>query len=286
MGDERVAEHRETLSRSIVRWGGAACCAAVAHGAIVWVALNWQKADASSEPAGAIMIELMSVPVAPEAPPQDVAIGEQQQASVDSTETEAEEEPEEPEEPEPPEPEPPKPAPPEEPLDIPELEEVPEAAAVLETKTEPPPPEPEKIEQEIKKPPEPIKPKRKPPPRKRSAAAQASAPRPVDAKRAQTNAAQRAGMSSSQSPATWRGALVAHLNRHKRHPGGARGTARVSFTINRAGSVLSVSLAGSSGNPRLDQEALSLIRRAAPLPRPPANFGGQRITLSVPVHFR
>ena len=274
-------QYRESLPRLIVRWAGAACCVAALHGAVIWMALNWQQPSASSEPAGAIMIELSPLPVAPEALPQDVAVGEQQQASVDSTETESEEE--EPDEPEPPEPEPPKPEP--EPLDIPKLEERPEAEAVLPNQAEPPP-EPDKIEPELKKPPEPTQPKRKPPPRKRSTAAQAAAPKPMEANRAKTNAARAAGMSSSQSPATWRGALVAHLNRHKRHPGGARGTARVAFTINRAGSVVSVRLVGSSGNSRLDQEAASLVRRASPLPRPPANVGGQQISLTVPVHFR
>jgi TonB family protein len=62
--------------------------------------------------------------------------------------------------------------------------------------------------------------------------------------------------------------LLAHLNRYKRYPSGAAstGTASVAFTIARSGQVLSARLIGSSGNPALDAEAVSLPRRASPVP--------------------
>jgi protein TonB len=88
------------------------------------------------------------------------------------------------------------------------------------------------------------------------------------------------------SMATWRGQVMAHLNRRKRHPGGAAGgTASVSFTIDRSGRVLSARLIRSSGSAILDREAVALARRASPVPAPPAGIGRSTVNLSVPVRF-
>jgi protein TonB len=88
------------------------------------------------------------------------------------------------------------------------------------------------------------------------------------------------------SIASWRGTLVAHLNRFKRFPpGGSTGVATVAFTIDRAGRVVGASLAGSSGDAALDAEAVSMVRRASPVPAPPAGVGGGSISLTVPVRF-
>jgi protein TonB len=88
--------------------------------------------------------------------------------------------------------------------------------------------------------------------------------------------------------ASWKGDLMAELNRHKRYPSGssASGTALVAFSINRSGAVTSARLARSSGDNALDQEAVSLPRRASPLPKPPAGIGGGgSIALTVPIRF-
>ena len=87
--------------------------------------------------------------------------------------------------------------------------------------------------------------------------------------------------------ATWRGRLIAHLNRYKRFPPGAAstGTAMVAFTISRAGTVLGARLVSSSGNPMLDAEAVALPRRASPMPAPPPSVAGATIALTVPVRF-
>jgi protein TonB len=84
--------------------------------------------------------------------------------------------------------------------------------------------------------------------------------------------------------------LIAHLNRAKRYPSEARqrreeGTVRLSFSIDRSGRVLSYQIIGSSGSAALDQEALGMIQRASPLPAPPPELGGARISLTVPVRF-
>lgn len=80
---------------------------------------------------------------------------------------------------------------------------------------------------------------------------------------------------------------MAHLNRHKRFPQGASGTGftMVAFTIDRSGRVLSSRLTRSSGDAALDAEAVSLPRRASPVPAPPPNVGGGSVTLAVPIRF-
>jgi protein TonB len=90
--------------------------------------------------------------------------------------------------------------------------------------------------------------------------------------------------------ASWRSTLAARLQAAKRYPeqareAGEQGVAVARFTMDRAGRVLSASLVRSSGHPALDAEAIALIRRAEPLPPPPADTGGATLTLTVPVSF-
>lgn len=96
--------------------------------------------------------------------------------------------------------------------------------------------------------------------------------------------------SASSAAQTWQGRLLAHLERRKRYPAEARarrlqGVAYVRFTMDRQGQVLSAALEHSSGHAALDREALALLQRAQPLPPPPAETPGERITLTVPVEF-
>lgn len=76
--------------------------------------------------------------------------------------------------------------------------------------------------------------------------------------------------------------LRRHLDRHRRSLPGVLASARseVAFTVAADGGVSALRLQKSSGVPALDQEALDLLRRAAPLPRPP---DGQARELVVPV---
>lgn len=80
---------------------------------------------------------------------------------------------------------------------------------------------------------------------------------------------------------------MARLNRYKRYPPGADrdGTSLVAFNVNRSGTVSGAHLARSSGDSTLDQEAVSLPRRASPLPRPPEGMLASSIALTVPIHF-
>lgn len=253
---------REVTAAMTLRWALAGLTAIALHAGGIWLALNWpHPAEAMGDPPAAIMMELAPLAVSPEIPQQDIAPGPQM--------VEAEEQPEKPiEEKVEPQPE----TPPEPPIETeikpPEMPKIEKAEVVLPPKVEPPKPKP--------------KPKKK----KQKAAPRTTAPPSSQAQRADRAAAPAEGMASSMSPASWKGALMAHLNRHKRFPAGAgTGVVSVAFTIDRAGRVLSSRLVRSSGDAALDAEAVSLPRRANPVPAPPPNIGGGSITLAVPIRF-
>ncbi|WP_321364185.1 TonB family protein [uncultured Celeribacter sp.] len=90
------------------------------------------------------------------------------------------------------------------------------------------------------------------------------------------------GSGRTMSPARWQARLMAHLERHKSRSNGERGTAYVIFSINTAGEISAIRLARSSGTASIDQAALSLIRRASPVPPPPPEIPP---TLIIPIKF-
>ncbi len=271
---------REGAAQTVLRWTIAGVCVASIYGGSVYAALNWPSEPvAPADPPAAIMIELAPVPVAPDTPQQEVALNVPMEQSQAATPSEQEDKPNE---------EPTHEVKPEVKTEV-EVEPLPEkekADAVLAQAT---PPQQEKPVEEKKKPDKPKKAQRKPQDRKAKDAPETAAPRAAEAQRAAVNAAAMAGMSSSVSPASWRSMMMSHLNRHKRMPtGGTRGTATVAFTIDRSGRVVSARLASSSGDAVLDQEAVATVRRASPVPAPPANIGGRgggNILLAVPIRF-
>lgn len=89
---------------------------------------------------------------------------------------------------------------------------------------------------------------------------------------------------------TWQSKLQAHLERRKRYPRSARmrhqqGVPWVRFSIDRDGRVLDVQLYRGSGYPTLDREALALVKRAEPLPPPPADVSDEQLQLALPIQF-
>lgn len=116
-----------------------------------------------------------------------------------------------------------------------------------------------------------------------SASAQAGAgPSPSPAK--------SIGTSGSISSAAWRHLLMVHMNGHKQYPEDARargeqGTVVLSFILDRSGRILSSRITSSSGSTVLDRATLAMIQRANPLPAPPPEVPGNRISLHVPVTF-
>ena len=89
---------------------------------------------------------------------------------------------------------------------------------------------------------------------------------------------------------SWQTALVRHLQQYKRYPGdaqsrGEEGVVQVSFTVDRTGHVLSREIVHSSGHRELDNEVISMIERAQPLPPFPASMPQAKLDLTVPIRF-
>jgi protein TonB len=114
---------------------------------------------------------------------------------------------------------------------------------------------------------------------------------------ANSTASIRAGSTGRADPAAGRAAfasfearVLSHLARHKRYPDAARrqdlrGRVAVTFSLDAGGQVISVGLAGSSGHPILDQEALAMMRRASPFPSIPPESGRTTVGFTAPVLY-
>jgi protein TonB len=84
--------------------------------------------------------------------------------------------------------------------------------------------------------------------------------------------------------------VLAHLQRYRIYPDQARaagitGVSTVRFTLGAGGNVISVSLAGSSGQGVLDQAALAMVKRASPFPPIPPSLGRGSMSFAAPVRF-
>jgi protein TonB len=284
-------------------WTGAALVMAFAHaGGVAWMLRQPPVEMADNAPPPAIMIEMAVEPEAINTEEKQIAEEMQESAEVKSDTVEPIEKPEEM-------------------VEQPTPEEIqPEQPVEEMTQAEPsekiePEPEVDPIEQTIisqlenvevpipvfRPEPEKERPIEKPTPRKKEIAKKPERKKPAPSSKAANEAATQvrqsnrnaasqttAGMGfGSVSPAKWQSRLMAHLERRKKYPSaarsrGERGTVYVRFRIDDGGNVLSASLARSSGFPELDAEVLSLVRRASPVPAPPA---GVSRTITAPVRF-
>lgn len=175
---------------------------------------------------------------------------------------------------------PPEPVKPPEPEPPPKVVEAPEPKLALPPPPKPKPkpkPEPPKPKPEPKPDPEP-QPKRDEEPAKEPAQERAAAPSTArkDQQAATTVRGDSPPASSNAAP-NWQSQLLGHLNRYKRYPSDARrrgqeGVVKLRFVIDAKGQVLSYEISGRSGNPSLDRATLQMIRRAQPLPAPPAEL--------------
>jgi len=155
-------------------------------------------------------------------------------------------------------------------VDQPEVAPVPEQPPQeIEKLPPPPPPEP----QAVIAPPEP------PPPQK------------VEEQKPPTPAmpARTKGGAPHIAPA-WQTSLVRHLEQYKRYPSdaqsrGEEGVVLLSFSVDRAGHVLERHVLHSSGYPALDDEVMSMIERAQPLPPFPPTMTEAKLDLTVPIRF-
>lgn len=88
---------------------------------------------------------------------------------------------------------------------------------------------------------------------------------------------------------TFEGLLLARLEQFRRYPAEAQrrrqqGVVRLRFRMDRDGHVLDATIAGSSGLPVLDREALATLHRAEPLPPIPADRP-DTLEVLVPIEF-
>lgn len=276
----------------IALWSGAAAFVLAAHLAGVWYLNRVPAMEAPSlDAAPAIMMELAPMVVAPEAVLNEMAEVVESTPAEEVEEVVEEidpvEEPvlEEVAEEEPVATEEVAEAEPVETLEdvVEEFEELPlPEVAMAVPQRRPAPEKPKPIEKPVEKKVEKKKVEKKQP--KPQIAATKSA---NDAQATAAPRVAKAAAGSGMSPARWQSRVNAHLNRYKRYPRGARGVgiATVSFTINPGGEVLAVSLARSSGDPAFDNAAVELVRRASPVPAPPADLAKSRMSLAVPIRY-
>ena len=96
------------------------------------------------------------------------------------------------------------------------------------------------------------------------------------------------GESARRVRTTWQKQLLAHLDRHKRYPGGAHPTGQVmlTFVLDRVGHVVGATVLTGSGDAALDGAALAMMRRSDPVPQPPPLVADEGLTFTIPVVFR
>ncbi|MDQ8700008.1 energy transducer TonB [Hyphomicrobium sp. LHD-15] len=248
------------------RWAGAGMLVLALHvggaAAALW---QWEEAEVDTEPEGAMLLELAPMAVSSPDPPEMLAIGPKSDEApeVAPVEEVKEVKPEE---------------------ELPQLEEAPLVK------------EPEVALEKVK----PIEEEEKPEEEKKEqervqaqSASIAAAPPPIEAAAVGPKPAaplQGNSRKPNQAEVSWQKALHLHISKHKRYPSQARekrvqGVVTVSFSIDGAGHVTNVKVLKGSGSPLLDEEAVEILQRAAPLPAPPDQALETARNLSLPIQF-
>lgn len=81
------------------------------------------------------------------------------------------------------------------------------------------------------------------------------------------------------------------IAKHKAYPKiavmrGWQGDAMLELKIDRDGNVLSAKVRDSSGYEALDKQALEMVKKASPFPKPPMALSNNSFTITVPVSFK
>jgi periplasmic protein TonB len=244
----------------LMRWSICAAVVVAVHG-LAALALAARSADEETA-AGApvVTIELAPQAMAPPAPARDLAPGPLME--TESQERLAEE--------------------------AQEKRKEPEKEPVVEEK---PAPNPEVSMAEANPKPEekPVEDKPAAPPVEASPMPTAPQAAPTPAARVAAPAAGQTAVRPTRAAITsWQRLLLAQLERHKHYPSQARGKvgeARLEFTLDRAGNVLTSRVVRSSGSEALDAAALALIKNAQPLPIPPAGLPEDLLSVIVPIVY-
>lgn len=256
-------------------WAASFGLVLAAHGLLALGLLRWERPLEGATIPPAVIIDMPAAPVAPPQPAPDLPTPEPPAPVAPEELTEKLP---------PPEPkiaispvEPPAPVTPEElieKLELPEVPEVPEPAVSL------PPPAP--------------RPKPRPPERRASAPKPLPAPAeklpPAPLPAAPTTPAVVA-RPSPELRVQFQALLLAHLERHMRYPRAAQlrnqqGIAHLHLVIDRDGRIIQAEIVRSSGHAVLDEEVMSTLERARPLPALPPELGLERLDVIVPMQFK
>lgn len=254
-----------------VRWAGSFALVAGIHGGAIGLALAWSQPEPPNAVPAAVMLELAPLPAAPQTTPTEVPSARKLSEAVP-----------EPQEPPPVDLKPMK-------IEVETAEPPPPVEVPLAEVVLPPPEPPPPLDL---KPPDKLKPVEKPRPAQPKPRSVAAAPEAASAQAPQAAAPAPAAapMLPSAGLPNWKGALLRHLERHKRYPQEAQrarreGVTTVRFTMSRDGRVLAARIERTSGVTSLDQEGLDLLQRAQPLPPLPSDQPGESLELVVPIQF-
>ncbi|SEH12773.1 protein TonB [Sphingopyxis sp. YR583] len=96
--------------------------------------------------------------------------------------------------------------------------------------------------------------------------------------------------SPSNADPNWEAKLLAAIQRNLRFPAAAQAAGqqdlvRVIVTIDRSGRLLDAKIKSSRGYALVDAEALAVLRRASPFPKPPERVTGDPIIKEIPIIF-
>jgi periplasmic protein TonB len=252
------ALHHRPDGWEIRRYGAAAIAIALLHAALITAALFWyHRPESAGATIPAILVDLPPAPAAPQIQTEDYKPGpvmqEAEAPPPDAPQTEMIEQ-----------------------LPPTPLQEKPVVAAPpkVEPKPQPAPAKPQPVK-DVKKP---IKKRLA----EESTASKADRIAPV-------TPAVASGASAASAAASYRGILVAHLQRFKQFPSGApsneQGLVQVGFTVTRNGRVTSSRVVRSSGFASIDRAALEMLQRAQPLPSFPPEMRQASDSFTAPVNF-
>jgi protein TonB len=254
----------------LVRWAGAAVFVVGVHvGCAAYALMSWTEDEAEDSAASPVLVEMAAAPAPPPVDSPDVAHGPLTEEAMQTPPAakEAKEEIE-------------KEMPTVEPSPAPEPEVVlPKSQPVTDKKPDEETPHEDKPQQHSAD--------------QAVAAPLTMAPPRVESKEqpAAPTPSPGAAAAAARAQARWEKTLVSHLNRFKRYPDAARargsqGDVGVAFTIDRTGVVVASRILRSSGSSALDDEAMSVLQRASPLPAPPSELNDASLNLTLPIQFR
>jgi protein TonB len=261
----RLISYFHNNRQDVLRWGLSAAVVLVAHVSVAAAIVGWNDTDESTDPVGAMVVELAPTPVAPVNTPSDVQPGPEQQQAEATPERIAK--------------------PTEKPVD-----KVVEPEKVKEQHDIPTKENPDVALQKKTPEPQPDKPK---PSEAQLAAPVTTAPQMSRVDMAVVAAAPLQTMfnlNDSNAIPTWKRLVASKLERNKKYPSSAqardeKGVVQLEFSLDRQGRLKSSRIVKSSGSDSLDRETLDLVQRAQPFAAPPAAMTGEEIFLVVPVRF-